>query len=569
MIEWASQVSDYLAGLGLDSVKDHYKEKLDEVKLKRQIMDYITSQKDFQEICSLSEEFDFAGLIEYIRGSFLSAVTTRIFAPSNKTRGAARAEIVNTAISFAKADNPDAQRRVATLISKCLDMLREFYAKEIKISDYILADEIVDAVNENTRSVVTSVIDEIHAMSTAGSMFSIDSLVQKTVNGNLIQAEHDLKMVFDRLSMEHPLAPYYGFTWKNNAFISQPLSKDAVIKHPPKVVVTGKVRTGDKYLSNLSIDIANYAYRHQQTIVMEVEKAQKYLGDILDPSQAEVKDLPGHLLLAKPPEFPPAFPCSIMVGGKVYFEYLLMRTQEILDDGTIIVSNRHQENCHFFFEFDINPEWEGGGGFKVQTKDLNNQERLKNLQFIQALMQEKTLNLHLLDIGQDIIASKVNGIGYDSGFPSIENEIDFWKRVCAIENRFSVSLDVDKSISQGDYNLVIYLSNLISEDEVTTKWDSASFTGIVDNRFRKNLLEMDGRPMALSYVGTITITLWGTEMTVDFMRTYKMAYIKDLEKTKRKVAVLDDGDTLKVTLIPGSDKTQVDTTKIPIDLLPS
>lgn len=181
----------------------------------------------------------------------------------------------------------------------------------------------------------------------------------------------------------------------------------------------------------------------------------------------------------------------------------------------------------------------------------------------------KGVLLHLLDIGQDIIASKVNGIGYDSGVPSIEIEIDFWKRVCAIENRFSVSLDVDKSISQGDYNLVIYLSNLISEDEVTTKWDSASFTGIVDNRFRKNLLEMDGRPMALSYVGTITITLWGTEMTVVFMRTYKMAYIKDLEKTKRKVAVLDDGDSLKVTLIPGSDKTQVDTTKIPIDLLPS
>ena len=78
---------------------------------------------------------------------------------------------------------------------------------------------------------------------------------------------------------------------------------------------------------------------------------------------------------------------------------------------------------------------------------------------------------------------------------------------------------------------------------------------------------MDGKPMAISYVGTCTITLWGTAMTVDFMRTFKMAYIKDLERIKQKVAVLDEGDTLKITFIPGTDNIQVDTTKIPPALI--
>ena len=244
-----------------------------------------------------------------------------------------------------------------------------------------------------------------------------------------------------------------------------------------------------------------------------------------------------------------------------------MRTQEILDDGTIIISNREQESSHFFFEFSIAPENVGGGGFKVHNKDLTNREKLQHLKFLNALIKVKKLSIHVLEAGKDLLVSIVNGVDYNSGFPSIEEEIDFWERICVIENRFDVSLDVSNSISQEDYDLVIYLSNLITQNEVISTWGGAVFTGIIDNRFRENLLGMDGTPMAISYVGTCTITLWGTAMTVDFMRTYKMAFIKDLEKTKKKVAALDDGDTLKITFVPGSDKTLIDTTIIPASLI--
>ena len=197
---------------------------------------------------------------------------------------------------------------------------------------------------------------------------------------------------------------------------------------------------------------------------------------------------------------------------------------------------------------------------------MTNREKLLHLKFLNALMHEKKLSIHVLEAGKDLLVSNVSGVDYESRFQSIEEEIDFWERVCVIENRFAVSLDVADSISQEDYDLVIYLSDLITEDEVISTWGSAIFTGIIDNRFRENLLGMDDTPMAISYVGTCTITLWRTAMTIDFMRTYKMAYIKDLEKTKKKVAVLEDGDTLKITFVPGSDKTQIDTTRIPASL---
>lgn len=90
---------------------------------------------------------------------------------------------------------------------------------------------------------------------------------------------------------------------------------------------------------------------------------------------------------------------------------------------------------------------------------------------------------------------------------------------------------------------------------------------ITKNPLDSRSLRMDDTPMAISYVGTCTITLWGTPMTVEFMRTYKMANIKDLEKTKKIVAALENGDALKITFIPGSDKTQIDTIIIPASLL--
>lgn len=569
MVEWASQVSDYLSALGLDAVKSHYKEKLDEAKLQRRLTDFILKQKEFQEVCSLSEECDYAGLIEYIKSSFLNSVTTRIFAPNSNTRRNARAEIVDAAVSYAQANTIEARQRVAALVSKCLDILKSFYASGIKINEFILATEIVEAVNETTRAVAEDIIKEIHAASAAGSMFSMDTLVQQASSGDLVQAERNLRMLFGRMSMEHPLAPYYGYTWKNDALISEPQREDAVKLYPPRFNVTGKLRIGDTYVDNPSRASLDYAYRHQQQIVLEIDEAKKYLGDRLDPIQEEAKKMAGSVLYANPPEFPPAFPCSIKVGEEVYFEYLLMRTQEILDDGTIIVGNRAQESSHFIFEFSISSECEGRGSFKVQTRDLTSQEKLQNLRFIHALMLGKPLCLHILDIGQDLLHSKVNDVNYDSGFPSIEAEVDFWERVCVIENRFSVSLDVDARISKEDYDLVIYLSNLIRQEKVTTKWGSVVFTGIIDNRFRENLLKMDGKPMAISYVGTCTITLWGTPMTIDFMRTFKMAYIKDLERIQKKVAVLDNGDTLKITFIPGTDNTQVDTTRIPPALMES
>ena len=67
---------------------------------------------------------------------------------------------------------------------------------------------------------------------------------------------------------------------------------------------------------------------------MSISEAIKLLGDQLDPIQKEAQELVGKKIVMVPPAFPPAFPCAVKVKDKTYFDYVLLRTQEILDDGT-------------------------------------------------------------------------------------------------------------------------------------------------------------------------------------------------------------------------------------------
>lgn len=67
----------------------------------------------------------------------------------------------------------------------------------------------------------------------------------------------------------------------------------------------------------------------------------------------------------------------------------------------------------------------------------------------------------------------------------------------------------------------------------------------------------------LSYVGHITINLFGAQFEFDHMRTYKCAVMQDFDKVKKKAEVLDDDDEIKIKFKPGEDNIKIDTLKIP------
>ena len=59
-------VGDYIAGLGLDAAKQHMESKIDEHKLKCALKEYIESERKYNDLCTMAEECDFQGIVEYL-----------------------------------------------------------------------------------------------------------------------------------------------------------------------------------------------------------------------------------------------------------------------------------------------------------------------------------------------------------------------------------------------------------------------------------------------------------------------------------------------------------------------
>lgn len=573
--EVTTKVVKYVTSLGLDVAKEHVREelneRLDEKKLRSELSAYIESQRKYNEMCTLAEDIDFQGLVEYIQKNLLEQAGVRIFHPNSKKRGQARQEIVDTAVTFSKAETKEARYRVSKCISICLDIIRGFYKKNhLSVKDYILTEMIADALTEELHDAATTTVTAVNnatdrvlaKIDDNGSLFSIDKALALAEAGRVDVIGDGISKVLDHISLEHPYYPDFGYDYVNGVIRSKPLTPEAKRMYPPRVVLTGAVKIGDQYFNDPNGNPLNYAYRHQLTVLLEVSNAKKLLGEKADPRQDEVASLVGSTLVVSPPEFPPAFPCSIKVCDHTFFENVLLRTQEILDDGIYVVGNKEQGGP-FYFEIKINPDNLIKPDFKLNMKHANNHELLNYVQFMNELSKEKELHIFAETLSKDFIAGRIDDLNYKTGFSTVDEEIDFLKRVCEIEDYFGVKLNHEGEIDNGEYAAVLHISDLIRNDQITRTWSKATFTGILDHHFREELINMDKDIYMLSYIGSVHVDLFGAEFDFPFMRTFKCARIVDFEKVKRKAEVLDDGDSIKITLCAGDDNGTIETMKIP------
>lgn len=552
----------------MDAAKNHIGDRIDKHKLKTALAEYIKQRCKYNGMASLAEEIDFQGLVGYIRSDLLNEAETRIFDPNQKKRGRARQYIVDMACAYAKAETNESRYRVSKCISICLDIIRGFYSKGISKKEYILAAEVVDAVAEKIDEIKKEIVTTVDTQSQSiintfanGSLFSIDKAVRLIQNGSVDKVGDGISSLLKHISIEHPLYPDYGFGYERGEMISVPLTDKGKQLYPKKYKFTGFVKIGDQYFNDQNSDPINYAYRHQLPIVMEVSKAVRYLGDVIDPLQDDVNELIE--LYANPPEFPPAFACAIKVGNQTYFDYILLRVREILDDGRIVLNNEEQDS-YIHFGLIINPSKSQNPDFKISIKDADIRECLNYTRFMKSLKEEKDIHIYVLEEGEDLIAGYINDFEFHTGgFTSVDEEIDFLERLCSIEDYFNVKFKTEGDISVDEYNVVMMISNLIRNDEVKGTWKDVSFTGTLNQHFREKVLGMEDAEHELSYVGTQVVDLFGAQFEFRFMRIFKDARFEDIEKLRKKVEILDDGDSIKCTLVPGNDNTSIETIRIP------
>lgn len=569
MVSVIVNVADYLANLGLEAGKKHLCNKVNEKKLHNSLRKFIECHRKYNDLCSFAEEIDFQGLVEYINNQLLDDVEKRIFSPSSKERQRARQNIVDCAVAFSKANTSEARLRVSRIISSSIDIIKCFYKKGIDKSSWLIASEIVDAmtgeINDSEQRIIQqmdvqqdALLNKIDAVHQAlDSQLSPETFLNLAKQGNISGIEDRLKIIMTSINLGHPLAPDYGFDFQMK---SRPLTAEAILKYPPKFECCGVMRMGKEIVHKLTPELFDYADRHQLNITLEVTEAKKLLGDIEDPSQKEAEELVGHTIIRKPREFPPAFPCSIKINGETVYKYVLLRTEEILDDGTYVVSNKEQQNCCIRIKVTFNymdPSKKINYSMRIHKK-TSNKEYLKFIKTMKAASEGNEITIYALEIEEVLMNGYTNPFKYESGFTNADEEIDFLSRVCDIEEYCQKQILIPEKIAEQEYSQVLYLSELIRGGENEFTWSSQTFQGSVTQDFRKAITETDNNFHELCFVGSSTTHLFNVDIEIPIMRKFKQAKIKDLDRFKRKLEFTDDNETISFTYFAGNDNIFVD-----------
>jgi len=392
-----------------------------------------------------------------------------------------------------------------------------------------------------------------------------DELIRLLSAGNIKDAMRILKMQDNILGATHPYYPYYALDVKkigeNYISYSKPLTREAIEKYPPKIM--GKFSFSDRYKNFQNInDILDYSYKTQTEIEINNIELMKMIGDEVDPYQGEIE-----LLLSKtrewklkPKEFPEARPYKIViVGSEISYDYILLRTT-LIEDNKVFLSNKEQEiDTEFNFVFDLN---NNKLSINIRLdKDANPTKKslLKYLKFAKDALSKNKLSIISLEFDAVLAEGNLDNFDYESPFGNIDNEIIFVEYITLIEEHYNKTVEIPEKIEDDDLEAIYYLGEALKYGEIKGTWKDGTFDFIIAEDSTQNINNLEDKPFDLSLVAPAKALIFEDEFPIPkIIRTFKNAQMKDLDKVKKKVEVLDAGDVIKVTFVAKGDNQYIE-----------
>lgn len=543
------RIIESIANIGIEAVKRNIGNSINEAKVKARLKEYVERNQKANWNVTLDEEVDFEGLAGYICSEMMDDVKLRFWGDRDE-REAARKRIADKAVTYASAKTKLSDQRARKLVFGAIDILAKFFRDRANKDLRFFATEIEETVieeNEKTKEFIADKIDKLNQINS--DSLSVDRAIKQIGEDQTEEVGKDIKTYLNAISAKHVLFPDYGFRMTpENEMISFPLTEEAKSKYPVNFQISASnVKLGDKPVQEVNNMILEQAYRHQIPITIDIQNACKLLGNVKDPIQREANKMKGMHAILTPPEFPPAFPCCVIADNEIIVPYLLLRTKEILDDGSVVLTNKEQEN----YNYDITILLD----FSKHTTELtisirnpSNHDYLKSLLCQRRLLTGKCITLHALSINFDLI----NGCLGCAETKEIDTRIDLFQRIVEIEEYFSQSIATPKSISVEEQRKIFYLSELIkdgfcsSEDEFFMEFELTEHLRRLISEAKETDCQVIGE-----YTGELSI--FEHTILVSFYRVYVCVRVKDLCKLKEKASVLDIGDQIKITFIPGEN----------------
>lgn len=395
---------------------------------------------------------------------------------------------------------------------------------------------------------------------------AIDELKQKLMANDIEGAMDLIGMQTKFIGTQHPMYPNYsiGLKEKNGQWIpfSKPLTKKAIQDMPPKL--TGKFKFSDRYSKFNSVkEIFDYSYQTQTDIDIDVIELKRMLGSNEDPFQNDIESMlngSGGEWKILHKEFPPAKPFKIFVDdSNVVFDYILLRTTGI-DNSVVTLSNKEQDiDITFEFMFDLKTS---SMKINVSVDDkgrANYKSQIDYLRFIKSAGNQRMLHIYSLEEGQDLGSGIFDEFHYKSPLGDIDHEIEFLECVIAIEEKFDTKIVLPEEFESSSYENILYLGEGIRKGKIEGTWNNLNTELVIIEGSHNYLKDVSDEPERLTFENQKVIKIFGNDFEVKKTITHFLeAKFVDSEKMKKKLEVLEIGDSIKVRMVPGENDKYIE-----------
>ncbi|MHC8515867.1 hypothetical protein [Sporosarcina sp. ITBMC105] len=392
-------------------------------------------------------------------------------------------------------------------------------------------------------------------------------------NGKLEEVVELLSEVNKKTETLHPMYPHYTYNQvkigSKIAFKHTPVNEIAAKKYPLKF--KGKLSITDPDFNNNETIEEFLTRKHflQEKVSIDVKYIETWIGeqliqDSISLEQQAIKDGEWFII---PKELPSPVKAKLVMTEEtdiVIIDYLELRVTNIDKSGNKLeISNSFQKNSPIQLVltipissfFDDNSSVVKNSKFNIQIRE-NFEGKLSAEKIFLEFMKYAGLSskMKFIDIEKNKVFFSSENLHLDKpeDFSEVDDRISLLKDLKQIQDELDVEFKLSEIIYEQDFEMIQILKSIIEDKEVITKIENLN--AIIDNKeaLEKLISDVRGKPFMISGQEEKVIKLFGVSINLNIQYKFENLVVKDLERVKRKLEILEEGETAKIDFVPGT-----------------
>lgn len=411
------------------------------------------------------------------------------------------------------------------------------------------------AVQNSTVNISYSIYDEIARLKQEGDYEGLAQL--------MIQ-------VYDMTGTTHPLYPYYRYKpvqlGDSYIFEHEPLSREAQEKYPLSYRGRFKIKQATDKDFNQLLD---EAFVKQEEIEIDMLSFQTWLGEDEIPTPNSDRVMKDGKWVIVPQSLPKPMVLKVSLKSEIdgaeditLLDYLELNICDLdRENHVYTLDNSRHVYSQLYVLLKLGLDKSVKIDIKVKSDFQRDVAANYSLLTLFKKMSGKKGSLVFKNLQNDKNFIVTNIFEFKGSQEGLEEEYRLLKRLLSLEKYFDVKFRLPDKIDMEDRESIQILESIVEDNPIQRTIKDVN----VDCTERKALADLIEvfEPKNDKGLG-LKVTATGKEGRIELfdaviplkkiVTTYNCLKVKNIEKMKRKARDMEDGELVKVTLIPGADK---------------